>query len=116
MMEGDPDVFRLLLSHRPELLPLYAQCGVDMALCGHAHGGQFRLFRQGLFAPGQGLFPQYSSGVHIKGATAMVVSRGLGNSEFPLRLNNRPELVKLTLCREGAEEPENPNAPPPQEP
>ena len=116
MMEGDPDVFRLLLSHRPELLPLYAQCGVDMALCGHAHGGQFRLFRQGLFAPGQGLFPQYSSGVHIKGATAMVVSRGLGNSEFPLRLNNRPELVKLTLCGEGGEEPENPNAPPPQEP
>lgn len=104
MMEGSPDTFRLLLSHRPELLPLYAQCGVDMVLCGHAHGGQFRLFRQGLFAPGQGFFPQYSSGIHVKGATAMVVSRGLGNSECPLRLNNRPELVKLTLCREGEEE------------
>ena len=110
MMNGETDTFRLLLSHRPELLPLYARCGVDMALCGHAHGGQFRLFRQGLFAPGQGLFPQYSSGVHIKGATAMVVSRGLGHSEFPLRLNNRPELVKLTLCREGAEDQETAQA------
>lgn len=37
----------------------------------------------------------------------MVVSRGLGNSEFPLRLNNRPELVKLTLCREGTEDQES---------
>ena len=27
----------------------------------------------------------------------MVVSRGLGNSLFPLRLFNRPELVAVTL-------------------
>lgn len=93
--------FRLLLSHRPELLPLYAGCGVDMVLCGHAHGGQVRLLGQGLYAPGQGVFPKYTSGVHVKGATAMIISRGLGNSEFPLRVNNRPELVKITLQQEG---------------
>lgn len=96
--------FRLLLSHRPEFLPLYARCGVDMVLCGHAHGGQVRLFGKGLFAPGQGLLPKYTSGVHVKGATAMIISRGLGNSEFPLRVNNRPELVKITLQQEGEAE------------
>ena len=103
--EEDRQFFQLLLSHRPELMPVYADCGVDMVLCGHAHGGQFRLFHQGLFAPQQGLFPKYTGGVHVKGTTAMVISRGLGNSEFPLRLNNPPELVKITLhCQPPAEE------------
>ena len=97
---GEEGVFRLLLSHRPDFFPVYQKSGVDMVLCGHAHGGQFRLMNQGLFAPGQGIFPQYTSGVHVQGSTAMIVSRGLGNSEFPLRLNNRPEIVKLILCHE----------------
>ena len=103
--EEDRQFFQLLLSRRPELMPVYADCGVDMVLCGHAHGGQFRLFHQGLFAPQQGLFPQYTGGVHVKGTTATVISRGLGNSEFPLRLNNPPELVEITLhCQPPAEE------------
>ena len=100
LTEGDEKVFRLLLSHRPELFPIYQKSGVDMVLCGHAHGGQFRLLHQGVFAPGQGVLPKYTGGVHVQGATAMVVSRGLGNSEFPLRLNNRPEIVKLILSHE----------------
>ncbi|HCB90687.1 MAG TPA: phosphoesterase, partial [Ruminococcaceae bacterium] len=47
----------------------------------------------------QGFFPKYTAGVHQKGRTKMVVSRGLGNSLAPLRINNRPELVVLTLTR-----------------
>ncbi|MDE7439761.1 MAG: hypothetical protein K2N23_04565 [Clostridia bacterium] len=68
-------------------------------LCGHAHGGQWRIpfTRIGLFAPGQGKFPKYTSGVHEKGNGAMVISRGLGNSEFPLRLFNRPEIVIIEI-------------------
>ena len=68
-------------------------------LCGHAHGGQWRIpfTKIGLYAPGQGLFPEYTSGVHEKGKTAMVISRGLGNSEFPLRLFNRPEIVVIDI-------------------
>lgn len=106
MTQGEDGAFRLLLSHRPELLPLYQKCGVDLALCGHAHGGQFRLGRLGFYAPGQGVFPKYTAGIYTQGATAMIVSRGLGNSQFPLRLNNPPELVKITLHRDaqGAEE------------
>lgn len=90
--------FRLLLSHRPEYFPLYSAMGATLTLSGHAHGGQFRLpFLGGLFAPGQGLLPAYDAGLYTQGNRAMIVSRGLGNSAFPFRLGNPPELVVVTL-------------------
>ncbi|HWQ59230.1 MAG TPA: metallophosphoesterase [Clostridia bacterium] len=92
--------FTLLLSHRPELFPLYGECGVGLALCGHAHGGQIRLpFVGGLYAPHQGIFPKYASGLYRQGETTMLVSRGLGNSLFPLRVFNPPEIVMATLIQ-----------------
>lgn len=90
--------YTILLSHRPELLSCYADCGVDLVLSGHAHGGQFRLpLIGGLVAPNQGLFPPYDAGVFQDRSTDMVVSRGLGNSIIPLRFNNRPEIVIVEL-------------------
>ena len=94
--------FCVVLSHRPELLPAYADAGADLVLSGHAHGGQFRLpLLGGLFAPGQGILPRLTSGVREKGGTRLVISRGLGNSSFPLRLNNPPEIVVVTLRAKG---------------
>lgn len=90
--------YQILLAHRPEYLELYAACGVDLVFSGHAHGGQFRLpWVGGLFAPGQGLFPTYDAGTYTQDETTLVVSRGLGNSLFPFRFNNRPELVVAEL-------------------
>lgn len=90
--------FTVLLSHRPEKMRLYVEQGIDLVFAGHAHGGQFRLpLVGGLAAPDQGFFPKYTSGLYTEGSTSMVVSRGLGNSIFPLRLFNRPELVVVTL-------------------
>lgn len=89
----------ILLAHFPHYAEKYAQAGYRLVLSGHAHGGQWRIpfTGIGLYAPGQGLFPEYTSGVHHIGDTDMVISRGLGNSEFPLRLFNRPEVVIITL-------------------
>lgn len=92
--------FTVLLAHRPELVEVYAEYGAGLVLSGHAHGGQVRLpLLGGLYAPGQGLLPEYDSGLYSLGETQMVVSRGLGNSMAPLRVNNRPELVIVTLSR-----------------
>lgn len=94
----DENSYTVVLSHRPELFETYAECGADLILSGHAHGGQFRLpFIGGLFAPGQGLFPKYDAGLYTEGNTNMIVSRGIGNSIIPLRFNNRPEIVIANL-------------------
>lgn len=94
----DENSYTILLSHRPELFESYVSCNIDLVLSGHAHGGQFRLpFIGGLFAPNQGIFPQYDAGLYTNGNTNMVVSRGLGNSIIPIRFNNRPEIVIVEL-------------------
>ena len=96
----DNEEFTLLLSHRPEMLEVYADLGIDVALTGHAHDGQIRLpVVGGILAPGQGLFPPYDNGVYTEGKTQMVVSRGVGNSAFPFRVQNRPELVVVKLTK-----------------
>ena len=92
------DNYKLVLSHRPELLEIYCEAGADLVLTGHAHGGQIRLpFVGGVIAPHQGFFPEYDGGLYIKEETNMIVSRGIGNSLFPLRFNNRPEVVLIEL-------------------
>lgn len=92
--------FTVMLSHRPEHFERYAAAGIDVTFSGHAHGGQFRLpLIGGIYAPGQGFLPEYDCGVYTHGHTSMVVSRGIGNSSFPLRLGNRPELVVVTLSQ-----------------
>ena len=85
----------------PELFEQYVLYGAELVLAGHAHGGQFRLpWLGGLIAPDQGLLPRWTAGVYRQENTAMVVSRGLGNSVMPLRIGNPPELVVVTLrCR-----------------
>lgn len=94
------DGYTILLSHRPELFDIYCSFDIDLVLCGHAHGGQVRLpLIGGLFAPDQGIFPKYTAGLYEDGKTKMVVSRGLGNSNFRLRVNNRPEVIFLTLTK-----------------
>ncbi len=93
------DSYRILLSHRPETFGAYVSQQIDLVLTGHAHGGQFRLpVIGGVIAPNQGLFPKYDAGLYTEGKTNMIVSRGLGNSVLPFRLNNRPEVVIVTFC------------------
>lgn len=85
----------ILLCHFPHKLSVFAEYGVPLTFCGHTHGGQFRipLLDIALYAPGQGLFPQYTAGLYQQGDSMMIVSRGLGNSSFPFRVHNPPEVI-----------------------
>ena len=90
--------YTILLSHRPELFETYKQAGIDLVFSGHAHGGQFRLpFFGAFYSPSEGVFPKYAEGLHNEGITTMAVSRGLGQSVIPFRVNNSPEIVVAQL-------------------
>ena len=97
-LHTDGDGFTILLSHRPELFDAYADHDLDLVLSGHAHGGQFRIpFVGGVVAPNQGFFPRFDAGIYTDGNTNMLVSRGIGNSILPFRINNRPEVILIEL-------------------
>ncbi|MCX7884306.1 MAG: metallophosphoesterase [Caloramator sp.] len=90
--------FKILLAHRPDLISLYSKYGFDLIFSGHAHGGQVRIpFIGGIVAPNQGFFPKYTSGLYNFNKSSLVVSRGLGNSIFPFRIFNCPNIVVVTL-------------------
>lgn len=86
--------YHILLSHHPEYYP-FIPSSIDLVLSGHAHGGQWNYYSfkdrrwKGIFAPGQGLFPKYTSGMYGK----MIVSRGLANTTWVPRICNPTEVV-----------------------
>ncbi len=92
------DSLKILLAHEPKYYDNYSSCGVDLVLTGHVHGGQFIIPGKGGFvSPEFTFFPELYEGEHIYGNTTMIISRGLGNSLIPLRINNYPELVVVRL-------------------
>ena len=92
---SEEDGFKLLLSHHPEYYkPYIKKLPVDIILSGHAHGGQVRIFGQGIIAPGQGFFPKYTRGIYDG---RLIVSSGVGNQFIVPRINNRGEIIILNL-------------------
>lgn len=91
-LNNTPEGFKILLCHHPEYYN-YVYKYADLIISGHAHGGQWRFFNQGIFSPDQGLFPKYTHGKYDK----MIVSAGLTNTTIVPRLFNPTELVVIEL-------------------
>ena len=89
------DCPKVLLCHHPEYYKKYlADKNIDLIVSGHAHGGQWRVFGRGVFAPGQGIFPKYTSGLY---RGKLLVSRGLANNTHIPRIFNDTELIMLYI-------------------
>ncbi|HHV71096.1 MAG TPA: metallophosphoesterase [Clostridia bacterium] len=94
----DNNAPKILLAHAPNIFPSAVENKLDLVLTGHTHGGQVRIpFLGALVIPGQGFFPGFDYGLYTRDTTTMIINGGLGESVFPLRINNRPEIVLVTL-------------------
>lgn len=93
---SEQEGFKLLMCHHPEY---YADAvknwKIDLTVAGHAHGGQVRIGRQGLFAPGQGFLPRLTSGMYFD--DRLLVSRGMTNATWAPRINCGCEVIILHL-------------------
>ena len=84
------DAPKVLICHHPEYYEKYLKNrNIDLIVSGHAHGGQWRFFGRGVFAPGQGIFPKYTKGLH---GGNLVISTGLKKGSIP-RFFNPTEVV-----------------------
>ncbi|MGY4688539.1 metallophosphoesterase [Salibacterium sp. K-3] len=95
--ETNKDEVNILLSHRPFYFENFSDWGADVVFSGDTHGGMVHLPFIGGTVSTEGFFPEYDGGLFYKENSTMVVSRGLGNNPIPLRINNRPELVEITI-------------------
>ncbi len=94
-IKEDTGRVKILLCHHPEYyMPYLRALSPDLVVSGHAHGGHWRFFGRGVYSPGQGLFPRYTSGL-LDGRC--VISRGLGDHTHIPRIANPVELVMVTL-------------------
>ena len=94
--------FKLLLNHIPTTWldwHYVEKHPVDLALCGHYHGGVVRIpfLEQGLAAPYVGWFPPYTKGLFRGSQASCILTTGLaGYGKIP-RFFNFPEVCVIDL-------------------
>jgi uncharacterized protein len=90
---------RIFLSHSPDGLLFLRGQSFDAGFAGHTHGGQVSLpDGTPLLAAGGPLSRSYSRGrFEVAGIGPLIVSRGIGCSNLPVRINSDPELIICTL-------------------
>ncbi|MCL2421507.1 MAG: metallophosphoesterase [Defluviitaleaceae bacterium] len=100
--------FHIVLSHQPQIFDLLCKRAAKtnaspsaLVLAGHTHGGQLRLpLFPTLYAPGQGILPRYGDGWYHSKRLKLFVSRGIGGTQFPIRLFNPPEVAVIQLQKD----------------
>lgn len=108
------DGYKILLCHYPEYVPYffeqdkYCTTDFDLMLSGHTHGGVIDIpFIGGMFAPNQGIFPEYVKGLYYidkenENPFYMCITGGLGQTEKCIRVNNFPEITFITVTNSSA--------------
>jgi predicted MPP superfamily phosphohydrolase len=98
MLEDVPvDEARLLLVHNPDFTEMLPEGRIDLALCGHTHGGQVRVPFLGAPVVPSFFGNKYATGLVQGPKTQVYVNRGIGLIAPPVRFNCRPEVTLLRL-------------------
>ena len=112
LWEGKPDLdhalarvpsgsIKVVLEHNPDLIVDLAGPDIDLALCGHTHGGQVALpFVGPLIVPSK-FDAKYAKGLFRVGKTQMYVNKGIGAIRPAVRFLTRPEVAVVRLMASG---------------
>ena len=92
----DPQMFSILLTHRPEVYRQSKAAGVDLTLAGHTHGGQVGIQMYGINLNPVYLMYEYPRGLYLEQGRYLYVNVGVGMVGVPIRLV-RPEISLFTL-------------------
>jgi predicted MPP superfamily phosphohydrolase len=87
---------RVLLAHAPSAVALVDE-PFDVCLCGHTHGGHIALPGGVPIVNVGPLSREYPHGRHENRGRTLIVSRGIGGSESPLRLFAPPDVRIVDL-------------------
>lgn len=97
LFEAD-DRVRIVLVHAPEAMMFLGEQPFELAVCGHTHGGHVAL--PGgipILVPGP-LSRRYAHGpFELGNDRTLIVSRGIGGTEVPLRLNADPDILVVEV-------------------
>jgi len=99
--------YTIVLHHSPDIIESVVDAGADLFLAGHTHGGQVCLPLYGALVTLSRYGKKYESGLFHEGpdgATAMYVSRGLGEEGGwapRVRFYCRPEITVIDLVGTG---------------
>ncbi len=89
---------RILITHEIDLLEDVKEGEADVAIVGHTHGGQLRLPWVGpLFGLPQRAPIQFDRGKKMWGKMPVIISQGLGESNFGMRLFCPPQILIVEL-------------------
>lgn len=79
--------YKILLTHYPVVYDEF-----NLVLCGHSHGGQWRIGKRGVYVPRYGIFPKLAYG--RVGNT--IITSGCSNTAIVPRYGNPKEVVIIT--------------------
>lgn len=94
------DGFKICLEHVPTyFVERLCEYDFDLGIAGHTHGGIVRIPRLGpLYSAEEGFFPKYAAGEYtLENGARLIVSRGLGDTQDAVRINNTPELTVIDI-------------------
>ncbi|MBO5145410.1 MAG: metallophosphoesterase [Lachnospiraceae bacterium] len=87
---------KILLCHEPDFVDNLSEAQVFLQISGHSHGGQVRLPLYGaLKLPPLG--ERYPMGLYSVNENYLYTSRGLGETDYKVRFNCKPEITIITL-------------------
>lgn len=102
MKKKNPAQFTILLSHRPNVVSIADDKGIDLILSGHTQGGQVNfpflkelIFKRFNFSEYKG--EKLDSGLKKFSGTYLYINRGIGTSIIPFRFGSSPEVTLLRL-------------------